>query len=454
MTAPPADVPLDLPDAQLPGVLGAALAGLYTGEPRLPARPGGRAAGLAALHAWTGAGYRERNHLSGNVSRLSMYLRHGMLGIREVAAHARHVLRGRERDEFLRQLTWGEFFRLVLRQEGARVLDNLEEPKYPARWTAALPDDIRTARTDLPCVDAWVTHLTRDGWLHNHERLWFAAYLIHWRGVHWRAGYAFFREHLLDGDIASNALSWQWVASTFSGKPYFMNQENVERFSGGRWCRTCTANCPFRGSYEELEARLFSGRPPGESLSGEAGTFRRAAPAEEPAAEVVPAPVQPTGPTSPRVVWVHGDGLSVTDPALSACPDAPALFVFDRPFLSGVPIAFPRLAFMYQGVRDIAAARRAPTHARVGAVAGELAAFARAYGAGELHVTRNFTPEFTRILAGVRAAHPDLRVVVHEPERLTSYDGPVRRFFGFWKKVEREVLQGAPSPDAPRRGHR
>ena len=109
---------------------------------------------------------------------------------------------------------------------------------------------------------------------------------------------------------------------------------------------------------------------------------------------------------------------------------------------------------MYQGVRDIAAARRAPTHARVGAVAGELAAFARAYGAGELHVTRNFTPEFTRILAGVRAAHPDLRVVVHDPERLTSYDGPVRRFFGFWKKVEREVLQGAPSPDAPRRGHR
>ena len=155
-----------------------------------------------------------------------------------------------------------------------------------------------------------------------------------------------------------------------------------------------------------------------------------------------------------RVVWVHGDGLSVTDPALSACPDAPALFVFDRPFLSGTPTAFPRLAFMYQGVRDVAAQRRAPVHARVGAVAAELAAFAQAHGAAELHVTRNDTPEFTRILADVRGAHPELRVVVHDPERLTSFDGPVRRFFGFWKQVEREVLQGPSSPDAPARGHR
>ncbi|WP_161884010.1 hypothetical protein [Deinococcus alpinitundrae] len=114
-------IPADLPDEQLPARLGAALAGLYTGEPRLPTRTGGRTAGLAALHAWTGTGYTNRNFLTGNVSRLSMYLRHGMLGLREVAAHAQTVLRGRERDEFLRQLTWAEFYRLVLRQEGARA---------------------------------------------------------------------------------------------------------------------------------------------------------------------------------------------------------------------------------------------------------------------------------------------------------------------------------------------
>jgi deoxyribodipyrimidine photolyase len=37
--------------------------------------------------------------------------------------------------------------------------------------------------------------------------------------------------HLLDGDPASNNLSWQWVASTFSGKPYLFNRENLERYT-------------------------------------------------------------------------------------------------------------------------------------------------------------------------------------------------------------------------------
>ncbi|WP_161883465.1 deoxyribodipyrimidine photo-lyase [Deinococcus alpinitundrae] len=143
----------------------------------------------------------------------------------------------------------------------------------------------------------------------------------------------------------------------------------------------------------------------------------------------------------------------MTDPALSACPGAPALFVFDRPFLERVPVAFPRLAFMYQGVRDLTATRLGPTEIRVGAVASELCDFVTGHHAAELHVTRNFTPEFTHILDDLRTACPDLRVVIHEPERLTGYDGAVRRFFGFWKKVEHEVLHGPTAPNFPGRKH-
>jgi deoxyribodipyrimidine photo-lyase len=252
-------IPTDLSDEQVPAVLGQALLGLYTGQARLPERSGGRQSALLALKNYSGKDYAGRNNLRGNVSRLSMYLRHGMLSITEVAEHARGAMRGRDLAEFLRQLTWHEFFALVLAQEGTRVLSNLEEPKYPATWTDHLPDDVRAAQTGLPCADAWITHLVQEGWMHNHERLWFAAYLIHWRKIDWRAGYRFFREHLLDGDIASNALSWQWVASTFSAKPYFMNQENIEKYSSGRWCQGCTAQCPFRGEYAELEHELFGG---------------------------------------------------------------------------------------------------------------------------------------------------------------------------------------------------
>ncbi len=237
-----------------------ALAGLYTGQAVAPRLHGGRSAALAQLENFKAKNYGRRNHTNAPVSRLSAYLRHGVLSITEVAAHVRSHVQGREREEFLKQLTWREFFNLVLEQEGTSVFENLEEPKYAARWNQTLPDDIEGGFTGLPCVDAWVDSLVTTGYLHNHERLWFAAYTIHFRKIDWKAGFAFFRQHLLDGDIASNALSWQWVSSTFSHKPYFMNKDNIAQFSGNQWCASCKAVCPFNKSYAVLEQQLFGGQ--------------------------------------------------------------------------------------------------------------------------------------------------------------------------------------------------
>ena len=251
-------IPNNIQDSEIPEQLGQLLEGLYSGSPRLPHVPGGRNAALERLKAFNPRHYGARNHLEGNVSGLSPYLRHGMVSMPEVARVLRTFKSGKDRDELLRQLTWREFFYRVMEQEGeARVLENLELPKYTARWTDTIPEDIRAAQTGLPCVDAWVSRLEGEGYLHNHERLWFGAYFVHFRKLHWKAGYRFFREHLLDGDVASNALSWQWVASTFSQKPYFMNKENIDRYSAGKWCRGCRAACPFDAPYETLERRLF-----------------------------------------------------------------------------------------------------------------------------------------------------------------------------------------------------
>jgi deoxyribodipyrimidine photo-lyase len=237
--------------------LAESLYGLYSTESVPSDLRGGRRAALERLRAFTARGYTRRNFVDARTSRLSADLRHGLLSITEVADHLRRHASGQERREILKQLTWREFFMLVLEQEGTRVLDNLEAPKYTVRWQPELPDDVREARTGLPCVDAWVQRLVRFGYLHNHERLWFAAYLVHWRRVHWQAGFRFFREHLMDGDIASNALSWQWVASTFSSKPYFMNRDNIAKYSGNEHCAACQAACPFRKPYAVLERELF-----------------------------------------------------------------------------------------------------------------------------------------------------------------------------------------------------
>ena len=102
------------------------------------------------------------------------------------------------------------------------------------------------------------------GYLHNHARMWLAGYVVHWRKVKWQAGARWFLQHLLDGDPASNNLSWQWVASTYSHKPYFYNRENVEKYSDGKYCAECPlyGRCDFEGSYPSLEKRLFPNKPP------------------------------------------------------------------------------------------------------------------------------------------------------------------------------------------------
>ena len=107
-------------------------------------------------------------------------------------------------------------------------------------------------------MDAVIRDLTMDGYVHNHARMWFAAYAVHWLKVDWREAADWFENHLLDGDKASNHLSWQWVASLFGSKPYYFNKENLSRFTGDKYCANCKVKCPFDASYEQLQTQLFS----------------------------------------------------------------------------------------------------------------------------------------------------------------------------------------------------
>ena len=64
-------------------------------------------------------------------------------------------------------------------------------------------------------------------------------------------------EHLLDGDPASNNLSWQWVASTFANKPYYFNLDNIIKYSSEDLDTRSETNASLEGSYEALHNRLF-----------------------------------------------------------------------------------------------------------------------------------------------------------------------------------------------------
>ncbi|MFM1817141.1 MAG: hypothetical protein RL364_1, partial [Pseudomonadota bacterium] len=62
-----------------------------------------------------------------------------------------------------------------------------------------------------------------------------ASYVVHMHKVYWRVAADWLYGHLLDGDLASNHLSWQWVAGTGSHKPYLFNADNVARYAPPDW---------------------------------------------------------------------------------------------------------------------------------------------------------------------------------------------------------------------------
>lgn len=227
-------------------------------------RRGGRKAAESMLSRIDPARYaRTRNHLDGAVTGLSPYIRHGVVSLVEVRDSAlRRVSHPSQASKLISELGWRDYWQRLYARLGDGVWEDREGYKtgYTARdYSGELPADIAESRTGLYCIDAFSRELTETGYLHNHARMWVAAYVVHWRRVRWQAGARWFLEHLLDGDPASNNLSWQWVASTFSHKPYFFNRENIERFTGGGHCRQCPlkGRCDFEGDYDEVAGRLF-----------------------------------------------------------------------------------------------------------------------------------------------------------------------------------------------------
>ena len=233
-------------------------------DDHIPATRGGRRAAEAQLAAIQPEKYAQtRNSLSGAVTYLSPYIRHGVLGLAEVRDYALSLVDDprRQAGKLVNEIGWRDYFQRVYADIGDGIWDDREPYKTGLaadEYTDELPEDVRYGRTGHSCVDAMCRDLIETGYLHNHARMWLAAYIVHWRRVKWQAGAAWFLEHLLDGDPASNNLSWQWVASTFSHKPYFFNRRNFEKFSRGVYDHTCASgDCPFDGSYEQLERELF-----------------------------------------------------------------------------------------------------------------------------------------------------------------------------------------------------
>ncbi len=221
-----------------------------TGLERFPPTLAAAQARIAAVRPGDYA--RTRNTLDGAVTGLSPYFTHGFVTLPEALAQVagRHALNVQHK--LVYEFGWREYFRHVWRHRGEAIFDSLHAGLLPENaYARELPDDLRQARTGVPVIDLAVRTLYATGYLHNHARMWLASYVVHLRKIHWRAGADWMYAHLLDGDLASNHLSWQWVAGTASRKPYLFNADNVARFAPAPWR---SPGSVIDTSYESLEA--------------------------------------------------------------------------------------------------------------------------------------------------------------------------------------------------------
>lgn len=204
-----------------------------------------RAAGLDRLAEFApkgGRAYQDGRNFDGSASgksvasRLSPWLRHRLISEHEVlnavlAHHTSHAAA-----PFVQEVFWRGYFKGWLEH-------------HPSVWTAyrsalaplldAPPAGYGQAiagQTGIACFDHWCATLRASGYLHNHARMWFASIWIFTLRLPWELGAAFFLDHLVDGDPASNTLSWRWVAGLHTkGKHYLARAENIARFTQGRF---------------------------------------------------------------------------------------------------------------------------------------------------------------------------------------------------------------------------
>lgn len=214
-----------------------------------------RAAALARLAEFlpnTGSHYaNERNADLGparrdNVSLLSPAVRHRLITEDEIASAVLGRFAFSTSEKFIQEVCWRSYWKgwLELRpqvwrdyqatlatqigkiSEGAA----LDRP-FRKRYQAAVDGN-----TGIACFDAWVQELRDTGYLHNHTRMWFASIWIFTLNLPWPLGADFFHRQLLDGDPASNTLSWRWVAGLQTrGKHYLARAENIQKYTTNRW---------------------------------------------------------------------------------------------------------------------------------------------------------------------------------------------------------------------------
>jgi deoxyribodipyrimidine photo-lyase len=175
--------------------------------------------------------YDEARNLAGidGTSKMSAHLTWGEIHPRTLLAP---LGQSKAHEVFRKEIAWREFYADVLFNNPHTETDyyapQFAKMRYdkPGKQFKAW----REGNTGYPFVDAAMRQLLAEGWMHNRTRMVVASFLVKDLHLEWQLGERFFREHLVDYDVASNAHGWQWTAGCGTdASPYYRVFNPVEQ---------------------------------------------------------------------------------------------------------------------------------------------------------------------------------------------------------------------------------
>lgn len=159
-------------------------------------------------------------------SALSPYLQWGQIGPRQVVAalKTQSDIKQKGPETYLKEIYWREFAYNVL-YHFPETPDQPLRPEYknfPWEPDAAILSAWKKGRTGYPIVDAGMRQLWQTGWMHNRVRMIVSSLLVKQLLQNWLSGARWFWDTLVDADLASNTLGWQWSGGCGAdAAPYF-----------------------------------------------------------------------------------------------------------------------------------------------------------------------------------------------------------------------------------------
>lgn len=338
---------------------------------------------------------KTRNFINGDVTYLSPYISRGVISTKYVLDFLKSEgFKKYEVEKFVQELAWRDYWQVIWKDQGNAIDQDFKRPQPDVIHTDFITA-VNEANTGIESIDRAIENLYNTGYMHNHNRMYTAAITCNQGGAHWKQPARWMYYHLLDGDWASNALSWQWVAGSNAGKKYIANQDNINKY-------TFTKQ---KGSFLDVSYETLADLPLPNELSE-----RMQLQLETPLPNADDLSVDANLPTA---VYNYYN----LDPEWLADSKMNRIMLWEPSVFRQYPIGQKAVDFAVELSRNIPDMQ---------IFVGSFQDLKAELGSSEVHYKEH-------------PLNKDYRGREHARDWMTSVQGTYRSFFAFWKKAEKEL---------------